>query len=87
MKTLPTFLVLSIASLVVMIVVDVLLGPKAEFINAWSVVERLVGRDPSAGPSAVYRSLGATGELVCVVLANAIVGGVLALLVRLYSRE
>jgi hypothetical protein len=68
------FLLLAVASLVVMIVVDYFLGAKAEFINAWSVIERLLGREASAGGSAVYRTLGAAGEFVCVVLMNAIIG-------------
>lgn len=84
MKALPTFLVLSLASLFVMIAVDYRLGAKAEFINAGSVVERLVGRDASAGPSAVYRSSGAAGELVCVGFLNTVVGGVLTVLVRVF---
>ena len=81
---LPLFLLLSIASLLVMVVVDYFLGAKAEFMNTWSVFERLVGRAASAGDSAVYRSLGAAGELLCVVLVNAAIGGVLTVVSRLF---
>ena len=84
-KTLYTFLGLSAASLLVMIVVDVLLGSKAEFLNAYSVVQRSIGRPPTAGDSLVARKLGALGELGVVLAANLAVGGVLTALVRLLA--
>lgn len=83
MKTTSLIAILSIASLLVMIVVDYLLGAKAEFINAWSVIERLFGRPPSAGDSAVFLQLGAFGELISVFLVNAVIGGVLTFLAKL----
>ncbi len=83
MKTLPLFLLLSAASFAVMLVADVVLGAKAEFLNAWSVVERLLGRAPTAGDSAVYRAVGAAGELLCVFAIHLAIGGLLTALVRL----
>ena len=81
--TLPVlFLLLTAASLLVMITVDHLLGEKAEFLNAWSVVERLSGRTPSAGDSVVYRNFGGFGELVVVLLVNSSIGAGLAFLAR-----
>ena len=66
-----------------MIVIDYLIGPEAEFLNAWSVIERLAGL-PSTVNSLVYRELGAMGELLCVLLANMMIGALLtALLLRL----
>ncbi len=41
MQTRPLFVFLSLASLLVMIAFDYFPGAKAEFINAWSVIERL----------------------------------------------
>jgi hypothetical protein len=83
MRAFPTFVLLTLASLAVMIAIDYLLGARAEFINAWSVVERLLGREASGGDSSVYRSLGAAGEFVCVVLVNAVIGLALTVIVRL----
>ena len=74
---------LSVASLIIMVVADLFLGAKAEFINAWSVLERLFGQPPWAGDSAVFLRPGAVGELMCVVLVNALIGGVLTFFVRL----
>lgn len=79
------FVALSAASLLVMIVVDVLLGAKAEFLNAYSVLERILGRAPSAGDSLVAQKLGPFGELAAVLAANLAVGGILAAVVRLFT--
>lgn len=83
MKLLALWALLTAASLLVMITVDFLIGGKAEFLNAWSVVERLAGRTPSAGDSVVYHALGAFGELVVVLVVNSLIGWGLALLARL----
>ena len=79
-------LVLALLSLFIMLVVDRALGSRAEFLNAWSVVERLLGRAPSAGPSVVATRGGALGEFVAVVLANAAIGAALAGLAGLVAR-
>ena len=81
MKTGQLFIVLSIFSLLVMLGVDYLLGARAEFLNAWSVVQRLLGQ-VSAGESVVYRSVGALGEFVSVILVNLFTGGLLTYLFR-----
>ena len=44
MKTIYLLIIFSALSLSVMIVVDYILGAKAEFLNAYSVVQRLLGR-------------------------------------------
>jgi len=69
-------------SLAVMILIDRAIGPKAEFLNAWSMIERLLGREPTAGVSMVARHLGAAGEFIAVLLANALIGAFIAGLVR-----
>lgn len=82
MKTVHLFVLLSAASLIVMLLVDVVLGAKAEFLNAHSVLQRLVGQAPSAGDSLVARKLGAAGEFAVVIVANLAIGGVLTAIVR-----
>lgn len=79
-------IMLSIASLATMTVVDCRLGPRAEFINAWSVIERLVGRSPEAGNSLVAERFGAFGEFVAVVAANLAIGTLLALVALFVGR-
>ena len=67
-------LVLTLVSLVVMGLVDRALGARAEFLNACSVWERLLGREPEAEASMVAAQLGAVGELVVVLVANLALG-------------
>ena len=75
--------ILSALSLVGMILIDRALGSRAGFLNAWSVVERLLGRPPTAGSSVVAHHMGALGELAVVITANAAIGTLLAAVVRL----
>jgi hypothetical protein len=69
-----------------MVLIDRALGSRAEFLNAWSVVERLLGRSPSSEPSVVASRIGAGGELVVVVVLNLLVGFLLAALIRFLLR-
>lgn len=71
----------TIASLLVLMAIDYLLAGKAEFLNAWSILERLMGRNASTGESWVYHNLGAAGELSCVLLVNLIAGTLLSFLI------
>lgn len=69
-------------SLLAMILIDYVLGPRAEALNAWSVIERLLGRTPSAGTSWVAGRFGAWGEFGAVLAANALIGTVIAVAFR-----
>lgn len=80
------FLILTLCSLATMIAIDWRMGARAEFLNAWSVLERLAGREPAAGFSQVAERFGAIGEFVAVLLANSAVGLVLASLVTAVSK-
>ncbi|MDX1375793.1 MAG: hypothetical protein R3357_09545 [Burkholderiales bacterium] len=86
MKSLYVFIGLSAASLLAMIVVDFIIGPKAEFLNAYSVLQRMLGEAPSAGASLVARELGALGEFGVVLAANLAVGGILTAVFRTFVR-
>ena len=81
MKAIPTLATLSTASFLVMVVVDYLLGERAEFLNAWSVIERFLGRTPSAGESTVFQHFGAAGEFASVLAINMVIGGILTMLI------
>ena len=69
-----------------MVVIDRVLGARAEFLNAWSVVERLLGRSPTFGASVIASRFGPMGELVAVISVNLAAGFLLALLLRLLVR-
>ena len=83
MKSVHLFIVLSFLCLLFMITIDYMLGPDAEFLNAFSVLERILGKEPSAGVSSIAREYGAAGEFVVVVLANCLAGAILTVLARL----
>ena len=61
------------ACLAIMVVVDYLISDAAEFLNAWSVIERALGREPTAGDSAVYRLVGGFGEALVVLTATFVI--------------
>ncbi len=84
MKNILLLATLTVVSCLVMIVVDYFLGAKAEFLNAFSVVERLLGRTPSVGDSFVAKNFGAAGEFAGVLVVNVVFGYILAILVKFY---
>jgi len=86
-RSIGLFLVLSAVCFGVFVLVDYLLGTRAEFLNAWSVVERLAGREPAAGPSTIARAVGPTGELFIVAAICVAAGAVLTALWRLLRRR
>jgi hypothetical protein len=69
-----------------MVLIDRAIGARAEFLNAWSVVERLLGRAPRAGDSFAAIRLGALGELLVVLAANTAVGTILASAIRMTGK-
>ena len=87
LKSVRLLVGLSVVSLLVMITVDAIIGSRAEFLNAYSVMQRLLGEQPTAGISLVARKLGPWGELGVVLAANLAIGGMLSAAVRLFSRQ
>ena len=65
-----------------MALVDSVIGQNAEFINAYSVVERLVGQQPSAGKSLVANRPGKSGTSVVVINPYLLSGGILCRVIR-----
>lgn len=84
--TFRLIVVFSDLSLVGMILIDRARGPRADFLNALSIVERLLGRALAASQSMVAAPVRALGELMVVAAANVVVGIVLALAVRFVAR-
>ena len=64
-----------------MVIIDYLIGDKAEFLNAWSVVQRIIGMEVSSTPSMVYTSIGATGEFLVVLLINLFIASILSFII------
>ena len=73
------------ASCLSMVFIDHLLGPKAEFLNAYSVLERLLGREASIADSMIASKFGDLAELVAVIGANLLLGVILTSAVKMRS--
>ena len=71
-------------SLIVMIIVDMILGSRAEFLSAFHVAQRIIGQTPSGGESLVAQKFGSFGEFVAVLAVNLIIGGILTIIVRIF---
>lgn len=62
--------------------VDYKIGAAAEYLNAYSVFQRIIGSEPSAGVSQVAQQYGSFGEFAAVVIANCMVGGIIVAVYR-----
>ena len=74
-------------SLSIMVIVDGVIGQRAQYLNAFSVVQRLLGIQPMAGDSLVAQKIGAIGELCVVLLANILIGSLLTGFAMLFTRK
>lgn len=75
-----------IACLCIMIIIDYVLGPEAEHLNAWVIVNRLLGNKPNIGDSLAIKHLGLSGATLLMLLTNALFGILLIQLLKLIIR-
>ena len=83
MQSAKILLALTCFSLLVMLVIDYFIGAQAEFLNAYSVLQRLIGQQPTFGNSMVAEKSGSTGEFLIVIITNISIAGVITYFVRL----
>jgi len=76
------YVIAGITSLCIMTVIDYLLGPVAEHLNAWVILNRVFGNDPGLVDSIVLRKLGLPGAVIVLLLVNSALGGILILLLK-----
>lgn len=76
-------LVTGIASLILMIIIDYILGPKAEYLNAWDILNRIAGRDSGLAEGELLKRFGLLVTTAITIFANMMLGGILVLLYRL----
>lgn len=79
MKTLfnhPTelYIIAGIACLCIMIIIDFILGPEAEHLNAWVIVNRLLGREIPLTDSLAIQRLGLGGATFLMLAINGALG-------------
>ena len=70
-----------------MTLIDFVIGDKAEFLNAWSVWQRILGLKPTASDSFVYGQFGQIGELSAVLASTFVLAVIASLLVRLMEAK
>lgn len=80
------YLAAGIASLCIMIIIDYVIGAEAEHLNAWVIVNRLLGRDIGIGDSLAIQKLGLWGATLLMLGANTVFGAILIQLIQLFIR-
>jgi hypothetical protein len=80
------YLAAGIACLCIMIIVDYVLGAEAEHLNAWVIINRLLGNETGIGDSLAIRKMGLAGAGLLMLASNALFGAVLIQLIRLFIR-
>ena len=72
----------TLACLFIMVIVDYILAAEAEHLNAWVILNRLIGRDTPVGDSLAIRKLGLAGASLVMIILNALFGVILVNLLR-----
>ncbi|MEZ5015800.1 MAG: hypothetical protein R2800_02005 [Flavipsychrobacter sp.] len=75
------YLIATITSLGIMLIVDYLLGAEAEHLNAWVVLNKVLGNATTVGDSLAIRKLGLAGATALTVIVNFVFGFLLAHLI------
>lgn len=80
------YAVAGFACLCIMIIVDYVLGAEAEHLNAWVIVNQLMGNDPGVGDSLAIRQFGLAGATLLMLAINTVFGAILIQLIQLFIR-
>ena len=80
------YMVAGIACLCIMMIIDYVLGAEAEHLNAWVIVNRLLGRETGIGDSLAIRQFGLAGATFLMLFLNTLFGAILIQLIRLFIR-
>jgi hypothetical protein len=80
------YLAAGLACLCIMIIVDYALGAKAEHLNAWVIINRLIGRDIEIPDGMALRPFGLTGATILMLGINVVFGAVLIQFIQLTIR-
>lgn len=75
-----------VASLAVMVVVDIILGPRAEYLNAYTLLKQLVGLRSGIPATMAVKQYGLFGATLLMVAINAFAGAILLHGIALFHR-
>ena len=73
-------------SVCIMIIVDYVLGAEAEHLNAWVIVNRLLGIETSVGDSLAIRHFGLAGATALMIGINFLFGSALIQIINIINR-
>ena len=76
------YIIAAIACFCIMTIIDYLLGPIAEHLNAWVILNRIFGHDAGMGESIAIRKFGVWGAFGITILINSILGVLLILILK-----
>jgi len=81
-----SYAIATIVCLCIMVIVDYILGAKAQYLNAWGIVNKLFGREIEIGNCLALRQFGLVGSTVLMLLINTILGIILIQIIKLFIR-
>ena len=76
------YLAASLACLCIMIIVDYMLGSEAEHLNAWAILNKLLGKETAIEDSLAIRQFGLGGATLLMLIANTLFGFILIQLIK-----
>lgn len=79
---LAVYIIAGIASLIIMMLIDFILGAEAEHLNAWAIVNKLIGNNIGIPDSLAIQKFGLYGAALIMLMVNMIFGFVLINLLR-----
>lgn len=77
------YTIATVASLSIMLIVDYVLGAEAEHLNAWVILNRLLGNATTVGDSLAIQKLGLAGATLLMLAINFVFGFILIKLITL----
>ncbi|WP_424961833.1 hypothetical protein [Ekhidna sp.] len=80
------YAIAAVASVCIMIIIDYILGAEAEHLNAWVIVNRLIGNKTTIGDSLAIQHFGLVGATFIMLAINTVFGAVLIQLIKLFIR-
>ena len=80
------YIAATLACLSIMVIIDYVLGAEAEHLNAWVILNRLVGNETTVGDSLAIRQFGLAGATFVMLLLNSFFGVILIQLLKLITR-
>ena len=80
------YLFAGIACLCIMLIIDYILGAEAQHLNAWVILQEILGHSSKFGDSLALQKMGLAGATILTIVVNGIFGFLLIQLLHLIVR-